>query len=67
MQLGVVTSAERAILRRLADGMTSKEIADELSLSYRTVQNHRANLCAKLKLRGTNKLLAFAVEHRHSL
>jgi DNA-binding NarL/FixJ family response regulator len=62
-----LTPAERKILRLIAQGKTSKEVADELSISYRTVENHRANICSKLGLSGTNSLLRFALENRSSL
>jgi DNA-binding NarL/FixJ family response regulator len=65
--LDQLTPAERRILKRIAQGKTSKEIAEELAISYRTVENHRANICAKLGLSGTNALLRFALEHRDSL
>jgi DNA-binding CsgD family transcriptional regulator len=51
----------------IAEGKTSKEVATELSISYRTVENHRANICSKLGLSGTNSLLRFALEHRSAL
>jgi DNA-binding NarL/FixJ family response regulator len=62
-----LTASERKILKLIAQGKTSKEAADELSISYRTVENHRANICAKLGLSGTNSLLRFALEHRSGL
>ncbi len=61
-----LTETERAILARVARFMTSKEIAEELGISHRTVQNHRANICAKLGLKGTHQLLAFARSHHPS-
>lgn len=65
--LGVLTPAERAVLAQLAKNQTSRQIAKSLGVSYRTVQNHRANICAKLELRGPNRLLEFALEHRAEL
>ena len=65
--LGTLTAAERTVLRELALGKTSREIAEVLHISYRTVQNHRANICIKLDLSGTNRLLQFAVENRERL
>ncbi len=62
-----LTPSERKILKLIAEGMTSKEVAEELSISYRTVENHRANICAKLGLSGTNSLLRFALENRGAL
>lgn len=65
--LDQLTPAERRILSLIARGKTSKEAAEELAISYRTVENHRANICAKLGLSGTNALLRFALEHRSAL
>ncbi|MGE0115789.1 MAG: response regulator [Steroidobacteraceae bacterium] len=59
-----LTMAERRILKRIADKKTSKEIADELCISPRTVETHRANICSKLELKGSNSLLQFALENR---
>ena len=46
---------------------TNQEIATELSISIKTVQNHRNNICNKLDLSGTHALLKFAVENTHLL
>ena len=65
--LALVTPTERVVLRHLAENKTSRQIAAELRVSVRTVQNHRANVCDKLGLRGANKLLQFALENRAHL
>jgi DNA-binding NarL/FixJ family response regulator len=62
-----LSPTERRILRMIAENKTSKEIADDLNLSFRTVQNHRSHMCEKLKLEGYNKLLQFALEHKSLL
>lgn len=62
-----LTKVQRSVLRHLSDHKTSKEIADELGLSYRTVQNHRARIADTLGLKGRNTLLAFAVRNRARL
>jgi len=62
-----LTVAERRILKRIALGHTTKEIAAELSISPRTVESHRANICDKLGLTGSNRLLQFALENRDAL
>jgi DNA-binding NarL/FixJ family response regulator len=59
-----LTRAERRVLKAIAEQKTSKEIAAELFISPRTVEAHRANICAKLKLRGSHSLLRFALENR---
>lgn len=65
--LGQLTTAERRILKRIAGGKTSREIAAEYGISPRTVDSHRAHICEKLGLTGSNRLLQFALEHRDAL
>ena len=62
-----LTVAERRILKRVAQGKTTREIAKELFISPRTVESHRANICEKLSLSGANRLLQFALQHRDAL
>lgn len=62
--LEVLTQTERQILRAVAENKSSKDIAVEFSIHYRTVDNHRTNICQKLGLRGPNALLKFALQHR---
>jgi DNA-binding NarL/FixJ family response regulator len=62
-----LTPAERRILKRIAEDRTSKEIADELGLSPRTVENHRANICAKLDVHGVHALVKFAYDNKGRL
>jgi DNA-binding NarL/FixJ family response regulator len=59
-----LTPAERNILKLISLGETSKGIGQKLSLSYRTIENHRTNMCRKLDIVGTNALLRFALEHK---
>lgn len=62
-----LTASERRILRLIAEGLSSKEIGNELSIHYRTVENHRTNICRKLKIEGANALLRFAVQNKEQL
>jgi DNA-binding NarL/FixJ family response regulator len=62
-----LTPSERKILRLIADGQSSKEIGGELSIHYRTVENHRTNICRKLGIEGANALLRFAVQHKNDI
>jgi DNA-binding NarL/FixJ family response regulator len=62
-----LTPTERRILPLIANNKTSREIADELFISVRTVENHRANICQKLELHGAHALLKFALEHKSEL
>ncbi len=65
--LDSLTTAERRILKLVALNKTSKEIAKELFISYRTVEAHRANICTKLELRGSHRLLQFAIQNQSAL
>jgi DNA-binding NarL/FixJ family response regulator len=59
-----LTPAELRVLKLVAENKTSKEIADVLSISYKTVENHRTNIASKLHLRGSHSLLKFALENK---
>ncbi len=65
--LSRLTPAERTILRLLAENLTSREIAERLDVSTRTVENHRLRMSQKLEIAGHHKLLQFALEHRQDL
>ncbi len=59
-----LTQTERTILRLIAHQKTSREIAEELFVSYKTIEKHRSNICNKLNLSGNNALLKFAIGHK---
>lgn len=63
-QIDDLTSAERRILKLIAEDRTSKEIAELLRISTRTVENHRLNICHKLNLHGSHSLLKFAFDNK---
>lgn len=65
--LNDLTPTERRVLKLIAQYKTSKEIAEELHVHYRTVDNHRTNISNKLGLQGSHALLKFAVEHQAEL
>jgi DNA-binding NarL/FixJ family response regulator len=65
--LELLSPTEVKIVRLVADGKSSKEIAAELGSHYRTVENHRVNICGKLDLHGSHALLKFAMLNRSSL
>ena len=58
-----LTKREREILGLIADGMTSQEIAENLFISPRTVETHRANLLQKLDIKNTAGLVRYAIEN----
>jgi two-component system, NarL family, response regulator NreC len=56
-----VSEREKHVLRMMAIGHSNKEIADELKISIRTVEVHKANAMRKLKLRGRIDVVRFAI------
>lgn len=60
--LDLLSPAERNVLKHLAMMKTNQDIATDLFISVKTVQNHRNNICNKLGLNGTHALLKFALE-----
>ncbi|MBX7043347.1 MAG: response regulator transcription factor [Ignavibacteria bacterium] len=62
-----LTPTERKVLRYISQNKTSKEIADILFLSHRTIENHRTNISNKLNLRGSHSLIKFAIENKSLL
>jgi DNA-binding NarL/FixJ family response regulator len=61
-----LTPTERRIMQLIASGKSSKEIGEELSIHYRTVENHRTNISRKFALEGegANALLRFALQNK---
>jgi DNA-binding NarL/FixJ family response regulator len=59
-----LTLRERQVLKRIAEGARNRDIAQELALSTKTVEKHRAKLMRKLNLRNIAALTSFAIEHR---
>jgi DNA-binding NarL/FixJ family response regulator len=57
-----LTQREREILKLIAEGYKNKEIAEDLCISVKTVEKHRANLMEKLDLHSIQALTAFAIE-----
>jgi DNA-binding NarL/FixJ family response regulator len=64
--LSGLTKTERLVLEMIGDQHSSKAIAEALFISVRTVDRHRANISAKLELRGVNALTKFAIAWRSS-
>ncbi len=58
-----LTDREREVVRLIARGNTSTDIASALGISTRTAETHRANLMRKLELHNTAAVVRWAVEH----
>ena len=61
--MNLLTRREKEVLRLIAEGKPNKEIAEILSISIRTVENHRANIIRKTKLNKPVELVRYAIEH----
>jgi len=63
----MLTRSELIILKLIAEGNTTRGISEILGISFKTAENHRANISSKLRLKGANSLVKFAIEHRSQL
>ena len=59
-----LSEREVEVLRMIALGHTNAEIAEQLYLSVRTVETHRAHIQQKLRLSSRSELVRYALEHR---
>jgi DNA-binding NarL/FixJ family response regulator len=59
----VLTGREREVLAMIAKGFRTREMAQILCLSHKTVEKHRANLMRKLGLRSAAAAAAYAITH----
>ncbi len=57
---GALTPREQEVMRLLAEGLSTKEAAEELFISPKTIENHRANIMKKLDLHSTIELVRYA-------
>lgn len=55
---------EKGILKFIVQGLSSREIADRLELSIRTVDNHRANMMKRLQVKNAAELVKLAIEEK---
>jgi two-component system, NarL family, response regulator NreC len=58
------TRREREVLKLIAEGATTKEVAQRLGISVKTAQAHRDNLKQKLELRSTAAIVRYAIKHK---
>jgi len=57
------TEQEKIIIELCRDGLPSKLIADRLSISSRTVENHKNNIFRKLGINSTIEMIQYAIKH----
>ncbi|WP_422090913.1 response regulator [Tenacibaculum ovolyticum] len=61
----VLSNREKEILQLIANGSTSKEIAEALFIAKTTVDTHRKNMIRKLSLKGGNELVKYAIDKKY--
>ena len=59
----ILTHREREVIKLIAEGYRSKDIADYLTISIKTVEKHRSNLMKKLDLHSVSSLTNYATQH----
>jgi len=59
----ILTHREREVIKLIAEGYRSKDIADYLTISVKTVEKHRSNLMKKLDLHSVSSLTNYATQH----
>ncbi|MEE2673812.1 MAG: response regulator transcription factor [Myxococcota bacterium] len=58
---GELTSRQREVLQLIAEGLSTKEIAEELGISIKTAQTHRAKLMLRVGVRKASALVRYAI------
>ncbi len=61
----MLTSREQEVVALIAEGYRTREMAQLLSLSHKTVERHRTNLMRKLGVRSATGVVAYAITHGH--
>jgi len=61
--LDALTRREREVIKLIAEGNRSKDIAEDLSISIKTVEKHRSNLMKKLDLHSISNLTKYAIKN----
>ncbi|MFK7896865.1 MAG: response regulator [Myxococcota bacterium] len=59
----ILSGREREVLRAIAEGLSAKEVAVQLSISTKTVEAHRTSLMRKLNVRKATELVRYALKH----
>lgn len=59
-----LTKREKEIIKLVIEGMSNAEIAEQLGISVRTVENHRFNMLRKIGARNTPELVRFTLENK---
>jgi two-component system response regulator NreC len=59
--LDLLTAREREVLQLLAEGLSNREIAEQLNISIKTVETHRSNMMSKLDVKSKTELVKYAL------
>jgi len=59
-----LSNRELEVLKLICDGLKSKEVGENLRISHKTVQFHRAKIVTKLGANSTAMLVRYAIRHR---
>lgn len=60
-----MTLREQEVLRLVVYGYTNKQVSEKLSISPKTVENHKANIMAKLELKQKSELIQYAIANHY--
>ncbi len=60
----IMTRRERELARLLADGYSTKEAADRLSISVKTAETHRASIMRKLRARNVTDIVKYCIRNK---
>ncbi len=55
---------ELEIIKLICDGLTSKEIAAQINLSYRTIEGYRTRILEKMEVHNTASIIIYAIKHQ---
>ncbi|MBT2582616.1 response regulator transcription factor [Planococcus sp. ISL-109] len=64
-QASILTLREQEVLRLVVYGYTNKQISEKLSISPKTVENHKSNIMAKLELKQKSELIQYAIANHY--
>ena len=62
-----LTDTEKVVLHEVSKNKSSSDIASKLSITNKTVHNHRFNICKKMNLEGVNSLLTYSLLNKQTI
>ena len=63
-EISTLTPREREVVQMVAEGKSTKEVAEKLKISAKTADTHRTNVMRKLKLHSVSELVRFAIRNK---